>query len=142
MDIHARLDNLVLDSVDPEAIVPFWTTILGVEVVDRLNDGQYVELAAQPGGVALIFQRVPEAKTVKNRMHVDIEVADLDEATAEIERLGAGGPAGRTWKRSVIAGERWPTRRATSSASFPRRGSTPDAGTPARSPTPALRPSL
>ena len=88
MGAKARLDNLVLDSADPESIVPFWTALLGVDVVERLNEGQYVELAAQPGGVALILQRVPETKAGKNRMHVDLEVEDLGEATAEIERLG------------------------------------------------------
>jgi predicted enzyme related to lactoylglutathione lyase len=83
-----RIDNLVLDSRDPEAIVPFWCALLGVEVANRLAD-EYVELASPPhGGISLIVQRVPEEKTVKNRLHVDIEVADLEEATREIERLG------------------------------------------------------
>ena len=86
---HGRIDNLVLDSRDPDAIVPFWCALLGVEVADRLADGQFVELGPPPdGGIPLIIQRVPEAKTVKNRLHVDVEVADLEEATREVERLG------------------------------------------------------
>ena len=93
----ARLDNLVLDSVDPEAIAPFWCSLLGVEVVDRLNDGQFIELGTpERGGVAIILQRVPEAKDGKNRMHVDLEIEDLDEATAEIERLGGRWRDGHT----------------------------------------------
>ena len=85
----ARLDNLALDSVDPAAIAPFWCALLGVEVVDRLDDGRFLELGVPPaGGVAMILQRVPEMKVAKNRMHVDLEIGDLDEATAEIERLG------------------------------------------------------
>ena len=85
----ARLDVLVLDSVDPEAIAPFWCELLGTEVADRFGDGEYVEIgAASGGGMSIILQRVPEPKSVKNRMHLDIEVEDLDEATREIERLG------------------------------------------------------
>jgi predicted enzyme related to lactoylglutathione lyase len=84
-----RIDNLLLDSSDPEAIVPFWCGFLGVGVAGRLADGQFVELSPPPGGgVSLIIQRVPEPKSGKNRMHVDIEVEDLEVATREIERLG------------------------------------------------------
>ena len=102
----ARLDNLILDALDPEAIAPFWCALLGVEVVDRISGGQFVELGRPPaGGVPLIIQRVPEAKFAKNRMHVDLEVEDLEEATAEIERLGGRwtddhtyGEAGYVWR--------------------------------------------
>ena len=92
-----RLDNLVLDTVDPDGISPFWIAVLGMEVVDRVNDGQYVELAVPAGGsTSLMLQRVPEDKIGKNRMHFDVEVEDLDEATAEIERLGGRWRDGQT----------------------------------------------
>ncbi len=41
-----------------------------------------------PGIPILRFQRVTEPKTVKNRVTLDIAVADLEEACAEVERLG------------------------------------------------------
>lgn len=34
------------------------------------------------------FQRVPDAKTGKNRLHLDLIVKDLDVATAEVQALG------------------------------------------------------
>jgi predicted enzyme related to lactoylglutathione lyase len=34
------------------------------------------------------FQRVPEQRTVKNRLHFDIEVRDVESATVEIQALG------------------------------------------------------
>jgi len=34
------------------------------------------------------FQQVPEAKSGKNRLHLDLIVGDLDVATAEVEALG------------------------------------------------------
>jgi predicted enzyme related to lactoylglutathione lyase len=56
--------------------------------------------------VGLILQRVPEAKVVKNRMHFDLEVEDLDRATAEIERLGGRW---RDGKDRETVGYRWRT---------------------------------
>ena len=41
-----------------------------------------------PGSMMLVFQRVPEAKIGKNRVHVDMFVGDLDEGTARVEELG------------------------------------------------------
>lgn len=57
-------------------------------------------------GRRLLFQDVPEGKTVKNRLHVDIhgEPGGLDELKARLEKLGAtavrefdNGPAGHWW---------------------------------------------
>jgi len=90
-----RIDNLILDSVDPEAIAPFWCALLGVEVLDRIGDGHFVELGAPEGDLPIIIQRVPEPKTTKNRLHPDIEVVDMDVATGEIERLGGSWRDGR-----------------------------------------------
>src|SRR3954465_13526010 len=47
-------------------------------------------------GRRLLFQRVPEAKTVKNRLHLDLHPGP-ERREAEVERLtelGAGGPRG------------------------------------------------
>jgi predicted enzyme related to lactoylglutathione lyase len=84
-----RIDNLILDSTDPRTIAPFWCALLGVEVIDEIGEAHYLELGTPPaGGLPIIIQQVPETKVAKNRMHVDIEVEDLEEATLEIERLG------------------------------------------------------
>mgnify|MGYP000402599368 CR=1 FL=1 len=44
-----------------------------------------------PDGVGprLFFQRVPEGKTVKNRVHLDVDVPDLEVAANAAEALGA-----------------------------------------------------
>ena len=73
----------------------------------RLRDlaGKTAAACRDPnGGPRLLFQVVPEPKTVKNRVHVDIHVADGRPA-AEVERLitlGArklyeGRPGPHTW---------------------------------------------
>jgi predicted enzyme related to lactoylglutathione lyase len=79
---------VVMDTHDPDTIVPFWCEVLGTEVDATVADGQYTLLKATEGCPPLAFQRVPEGKSVKNRMHLDIGVADLEAAAARIRELG------------------------------------------------------
>ena len=41
-----------------------------------------------PGAPVVSFQRVPEAKTVKNRLHFVVVVEDVDAAVARVVELG------------------------------------------------------
>jgi predicted enzyme related to lactoylglutathione lyase len=73
--------------------VAFWSAALGyVQWFEPF--GQFAGLKPPPGdgrrGLALIFQRVPEPKVVKNRAHVDYEAVDR---AAEVERLVGLGAA-------------------------------------------------
>ncbi|MFD3534938.1 VOC family protein [Streptomyces sp. NPDC058664] len=90
--MRASVQEIVLDCADPAALVRFWAELLGGAPVDRSGDWSYVD---PPGFVRLAFQRVPEGKTVKNRVHLDLEVADPERAADEALPLGAsrvGGP--------------------------------------------------
>jgi predicted enzyme related to lactoylglutathione lyase len=78
---------LVIDTVDPDAIAPFWCALLGVEQRGWFAD-DYLMLTRNESTPPIAFQRVPEAKTGKNRLHVDLEVDDLDKAFARIIALG------------------------------------------------------
>lgn len=51
-------------------------------------DGDYLVLSPLEDGLTLGFQRVADAKHGKNRLHLDLMVDDLDQATAEVQRLG------------------------------------------------------
>ena len=84
----ARVGYLVIDAVDPERLAPFWCGLLGVSVDTTISDGQFLVLSPGSDGLTVGFQRVPEAKSGKNRLHLDLVVDDLDSATAEVERLG------------------------------------------------------
>jgi len=81
---------ITFDTQDPERIAPFWCDILDVEVRSTRDDGRYVMLAPSRaiGGMMLAFQRVPEAKQGKNRIHIDVLVDDLDTCTERVEALG------------------------------------------------------
>lgn len=69
-------------------------------------------------GLTVGFQRVADAKLGKNRVHLDLVVDDLDQATAEIENLGGRWlEPGNTRELEVSGGGAWPTPRATNSTS-------------------------
>lgn len=79
--------TVMLDCSDLDTMVAFWTELLGIEEATRFHG--YVWLTALPdAGPALAFQQVPEPKTGKNRMHLDIGVDDAAAFTARVLDLG------------------------------------------------------
>jgi predicted enzyme related to lactoylglutathione lyase len=86
--MRASVGYLVIDAIDPERLATFWCAVLDVEVDSDIGDGQFVVLSPTKDGLTVGFQKVPEQKTSKNRVHLDLVVEDLDAATAEIESLG------------------------------------------------------
>ena len=91
--------TLGCDAADPQALAGFWAAALGY-VREVGFDGPDNASIVDPAdlGPAIGFLRVPEAKTSKNRMHVDVRVsrdhppADHDAVIrAEVDRLVAVG---------------------------------------------------
>lgn len=80
------IDEVVIDCADPAALAAFWAGVLGGEPVGR--DDAWWSIFP-PGWSQLSFQRVPEPKTVKNRLHLDVLVSDIAAATAQAVSLGA-----------------------------------------------------
>ena len=86
-----RWDWLQIDCRDPERLALFWAEVLGTSVDDGPTPPAYVCLRPIEGKPTICFQRVPEPKSVKNRLHLDIAVEDREAATERIEALG-GAP--------------------------------------------------
>jgi predicted enzyme related to lactoylglutathione lyase len=84
----ASVGYLVIDATDPVRLAQFWCGLLDVGVETTIGDGQFVVLSATSDGLTVGFQHVAEDKVGKNRLHLDLIVADLDQATAEVESLG------------------------------------------------------
>jgi len=83
--VIGRLDEVVVDCHDAVRLAGFWQGVLGGEIV-RQSD----EWVAIAGLLTMVsFQVVPEPKTVKNRVHLDVAVDDLAAATAAAVALGA-----------------------------------------------------
>ena len=78
--------NFTLDCTDLNGQARFWSAVLGFPA-QVVVPGAYVALTGP--AYALTLQWVPEPKTVKNRMHLDLLVTDLAAEAARIEALGA-----------------------------------------------------
>lgn len=79
----SRLSEIAVDCADPRALAGFWCAVLGVEVVGEDEEGA---VTIGPGLPVLTFARVPEPKTVKNRLHLDVTPVDRSQAE-EVRRL-------------------------------------------------------
>jgi len=80
--------GLVLDCADAESLALFWSAALGY--INVGSAGSYVALYPREGnGPKLLLQRVAEPKTSKNRMHLDIEVPDIEREAQRLLDLGA-----------------------------------------------------
>jgi Glyoxalase-like domain len=81
-----RLSGIVIDATDIDLLARFWSRLLGLEITRREDD--WVGL-----GPSLALQQVPEPKTTKNRIHLDLVADDFAAAIARAIELGAT-PAG------------------------------------------------
>jgi hypothetical protein len=82
---------VTVDCTDPATLAAFWNEALrggGVAVAD---DGSGALCGPAEGGIYLEFVRVPEAKTIKNRVHLGCSAGDIEALDGEIERLARLG---------------------------------------------------
>lgn len=104
----ARRFQVSFDAASPEQLLRFWCAVLGYEL-EPLHPAARAELVAMgldpdrssgmfaaavdPAGVGprLLAQRVPEGKTAKNRLHLDVRIGGPEQIGPEVERLVALG---------------------------------------------------
>ena len=91
MDLTIQCLNI--DSQEPTRLADFWQAALGWRRTHETDDEIVLEPPAgsPQDGVApdLLFARVPEPKTVKNRLHLDLRPLDQAAEVARLEGLGA-----------------------------------------------------
>lgn len=85
----ARILSVVLDCAEPERLAAFWRELVGGEIDERTRSADWVALHDVPAIGHLGFQQVPEHKTVKNRVHIDLETDDITRARLAAVALGA-----------------------------------------------------
>ena len=80
--------HLDVDCADPYALAGFWADVLGYarDPDDKPGDPEAALLPPDGVGPVLLFLAVPEPKTVKNRLHVDLQPTDRTR-DAEVDRL-------------------------------------------------------
>jgi hypothetical protein len=75
-----KLYEIGVDAQDPHEIAAWWAEVLGATVQDNVEEQtpySWVEDAPGMPFESLVFQAVPEPKTVKNRIHWDVDTADV-----------------------------------------------------------------
>jgi hypothetical protein len=90
----ARISHTSFDCLDAYALSEFWSQVLGfaAEPGDFNAPGhEECLIVSADGAQRLLFIQVPEAKQVKNRLHLDLVPADgtRDEELARLLELGA-----------------------------------------------------
>jgi hypothetical protein len=98
-----RFYEIVIDCSDPLTLAPFWAEALGYEIDELEEDLASIDHPTDEGP-AICFQRVPESKQGKNRVHLDLNVDEneFEGAVARLIALGArqvdvGQGADRSW---------------------------------------------
>ncbi|MFE4871429.1 VOC family protein [Streptomyces sp. NPDC056682] len=77
--------HLTIDCADAYRLAAFWAQVLDGTLAEDDEDGD-PEATVTAGGVSLLFIKVPDAKTVKNRVHLDLQPQDRSR-DEEVERL-------------------------------------------------------
>jgi predicted enzyme related to lactoylglutathione lyase len=112
--VASTLDTVTVDCADPRRLADFWAASLAWVVADADDDGAFIrppegghDGASGDAGAArrtgLFFQKVPEPKTVKNRVHLDLRPPDS--MAAEVERSKALGAT--VQERVDVEGSFW-----------------------------------
>jgi hypothetical protein len=82
-----RVYSVVIDCADPRSLAVFWRRITGFE--QGTTAIEWCSLHSADGRTRIGFQQVPEVKTVKNRVHLDLSSADEEAAATALEAVGA-----------------------------------------------------
>ena len=83
-----RAVEVCIDVVDPRPVAEFWAAFLGYEHRDNLDD-RWVHLEPPAGLPVINLQRVPEPKSFKNRLHLDVYADDPEDWVEHAIGLGA-----------------------------------------------------
>ena len=96
-----RIGWVTIDCRDPRRVADFWQQALLAERWYEDDEDEEIILKTDDG-YRLLFLRVPDDKTVKNRLHLDLVPDDRDAEVARLEALGAtrtniGQTGDETW---------------------------------------------
>ncbi|MER7280044.1 VOC family protein [Dactylosporangium sp. NPDC000244] len=89
-----RIRHITIDCADPYRLSLFWSAVTGYQEAPNdpnLPTHDQALILAPDGSAGLLFIRVPEPKSVKNRIHFDVQPLDAsrDEEVERVLALGA-----------------------------------------------------
>ena len=81
----SRVTQVAIDCADPPRLAEFWAAVLGYDITE--SDASVTSLEPPDrSGPGIDFIKVPEPKTAKNRLHLDLSPRDRDQPE-EVERI-------------------------------------------------------
>ena len=86
---HERVGTLyaiTIDVNDLEMCAKFWSQVLGADIL--WQNESYLRLGQKGERPTLLLQKVPERHKEKNRVHIDLDVSELDAAVSRVQELG------------------------------------------------------
>ena len=85
-----RWSGVTIDCLDPVRMSTFWAALLGIPTSsEHGDDPNWATVGSRSGqSPRLTFQRVPEPKSTKVRIHLDVQVDDIASGRAQVEELG------------------------------------------------------
>jgi predicted enzyme related to lactoylglutathione lyase len=99
--VSVRWYTVVVDCHDVAAQVRWWAEVLGwtiafengseAVIVPPYALDENVDIPVERRGPGIVFVPVPETKTLKNRLHIDLAPRAADDQAAEVARLEAMG---------------------------------------------------
>ncbi len=80
--------ELAIDCADPKLVATFWSRVLDWPLKEEPSGEWWISSTGEPWAPppVLVFAAVPEPKTVKNRVHIDVNPSGAEQAE-ELERL-------------------------------------------------------
>jgi hypothetical protein len=84
-----RIAHITLDSANVDAVAQFWSATLD-RPIEPGDGSTYCYVGAEGEPHRLCIMKTPDTKTVKNRMHFDIESVDRPAEVKRLLALGAG----------------------------------------------------
>lgn len=88
---HSRLCHFVIDVADLDEGVSFWSAALDAveEPLPEISGGVYRHLRLPDSEIRILLQKTTDAKTSKERMHLDLETDNVEAEVNRLEALGA-----------------------------------------------------
>ena len=101
----AVLREIIIDCTDPRAVAAFWAQVLGWSVQES-GDVLWMSESGEPfPDLLLVFVAVPEPKSAKNRVHLDVNPVDREQDDEVRRLLGLGArhaDVGQTGEESWV----------------------------------------
>ena len=106
-DVSSFIFNVTFDCADPRSLARFWSALTGYELTEARDDFARLNAPDHRGVRHLLFFRVAEPKTTKNRMHVDLASRDADAEITRVLALGGSLVDGEPPQWRTGNGTRW-----------------------------------